>query len=391
MLPKKAQSGKVSTKYKKYAKRKLCEMNVLTLGGATQDIFVHYKDPESLVIKNKRETRSYLLLEKGAKIEIESLSYSTGGGATNTAISFKKLGFAVAPIIKTGAGKAGQYVQSQLEHYGIDTSHIIKDATVGTGLSYIIPSFEGDRTILAYRGANEKMTIDDIPLEALKNAQCLYITSLSGNSAKVLVPVADFAKKHNLRVAVNPGVSQLSVGCKTLAQALKHIDIFILNSQEAKTFLLNLANQLLPKQLEPNKPVIHIETLPQLIKSLVYIEDINFNLKDFCTEIMHRGPSIIAVTNGEEGVYVAHEKTIYFYPSLPAQVVDSVGAGDAFGSCFAASLFEGYSVEDAIIHGVINASSVIEYEDATSGLLSREEIIKRAQHIDRSLMKTFKL
>ena len=378
---------------KKVGSYKLNNMKVFTLGGATQDIFIHYKDPESLVIKNKRETRSYLLLEKGAKIEIENIGYSMGGGATNTAVAFKRLGFDVAPIIKTGAGKAGQYVQDRLDSFGINTQYMIKDKTMGTGLSYIIPSFEGDRTIFTYRGANEKIEQDDIPFKALTHVDCLYVTPLSGQSADVLLPVAKFAKKHNVQVAINPGMRQLTIGCQTLVQALEFVDIFILNSQEAKAFLVSLANQRLPKKLDGEIAAPErLAGLPQLIKSLVYIEDINFNLKDFCKEILHRGPAIVAVTNGDEGVYVAHKNTICFYPSLPTStVVDSVGAGDAFGSCFAAGIFNGESIEDALIDGVINASSVIEYEDATTGLLTRKEINQRAKSVDRSLVKKFKL
>lgn len=367
-------------------------MKVFTIGGATQDIFIHYQDPESLIIKNNRETRSYLLLEKGAKIEVEELAYSTGGGATNSAISFKKLGFDVSPVIKIGIGKAGQYIQDQLEAEGIDTTFVAKDKTIGTGLSYIIPSFEGDRTIFAYRGANKKLTKKNIPFDAIKTGTFLYITSLSGDSSKILVPLSTHAKKENVPVAVNPGISQLSTGCKDLGCALKDIDIFILNSQEAKIFLQSMAKQLSPKELEKDiQSHVSFEKLPDLIKSLVYIENVCFNLKDFCKEIMGRGPSIVVVTNGEEGVYVAYKKTIYFFPSIPTEIVDTVGAGDAFGSCFAASIFKGLKIEEALINGMINASSVISFEDAKTGLLSWNEIEEKKQTINKSLMKRFKI
>jgi len=367
-------------------------MKIVTLGGATQDIFIHYQDRESLVIKNSRETKTYLLFEKGAKIGVDSISYSLGGGAANTAIGFKRLGLDVFPIIKTGAGKAGQYIQDFLATHEIDTRCIIKDKKCGTGLSYIIPTFEGDRTIFAYRGANGRLTCEDINFDVLVAADYVYVTPLSGQSADVLLPVVQRAKKHALKVAVNPGMSQLTTGCQQLAKALKYIDIFILNSQEAKAFLGSLANQLRTKNVKRVIPAHEpLDSLPQLIKSLVYIEEINFNLKDFCTEMMHRGPSIIAVTNGDEGVYVAHKNTIYFYPSLPANVVDTVGAGDAFGAGFAASVFMDLSIEDALVNGVINASSVIAYEDATTGTLTRQEINKRAKHVDRSLMKRFRI
>jgi sugar/nucleoside kinase (ribokinase family) len=365
---------------------------VFTIGGATQDIFIHYEDPESLVIKNKRETKSYLLLEKGAKINVEKLSYSTGGGATNTAFSFKKLGFDVAPIVRTGAGKAGQYVHDQLAHAHINVSHIAQDTTTGTGISYIIPSFEGDRTIFAYRGANKNLALEDIPFHEMTNDCGLYITSLSGNAAHLLKPITEHAKKHSLPVAVNPGISQLSTGSKELEKSLKHIDIFILNGEEAKIFLQSIAKQFSPKELENNiQSSVDFEKLPELIKSLAFIENVSFNLKDFCNEMMSRGPSIIVITNGAEGVYVAHEHTLYFYPSIPTKVVDAVGAGDAFGSCFAASIFKNLSIEEALINGVINASSVIQYEDATSGLLDWNTLQQHAKHINRTHMQKFKL
>ncbi|HBR70547.1 TPA: carbohydrate kinase [Candidatus Dependentiae bacterium] len=367
-------------------------MKVFTVGGATQDIFIHYQNPESLIIKNNRETRSYLLLEKGAKIEVEELTYSTGGGATNSAVSFKKLGFDVSPIIKIGIGKAGQYIQDQLEALDIDCSFITKDKSVGTGLSYIIPSFEGDRTIFAYRGANKKLTKNNIPFDAIKTGTFLYITSLSGDSSKMLVPLAIHAKKERVPVAVNPGISQLSSGCKDLARALKDIDIFILNSHEAKIFLQSMSKQLSPKELEKDiQSHVSFEKLPDLIKSLVYIENVCFNLKDFCKEIMSRGPSTVVVTNGEEGVYVAHKKTIYFFPSIPTEIIDTVGAGDAFGSCFSASIFKGLKIEEALINGMINASSVISFEDAKNGLLGWKEIEQKKQKINKILMKKFKV
>ena len=367
-------------------------MKIFTVGSATQDIFIHYTNPESLIIKNKKETKSFLLLEKGAKIDVEDLTYSTGGGATNTAFSFKKLNFDVSTIIKTGSGKAGNYVEKQLKEAGIDTSFIVKDHTIGTGLSYIIPSFEGDRTIFAYRGANKKLQKKDIPFSKIKKGSFLYITSLSGDSSKVLTPLTTHAKKAGVPVAVNPGISQLSSDNKDLEKALKNIDIFILNSQEAKIFLQSLTQQISPKELEEKiKSCVSFKDLPELIKSLVYIENICFNLNDFCKEIMARGPSIIVVTNGEEGVYVAHKKTLYFFPSLPAKIVDTVGAGDAFGSCFSASIFKGETIENALINGIINARSVISFEDAKTGLLDWQTIAQQKKNVNQKLIEKFNL
>lgn len=362
-------------------------MKVFIAGSATQDVFIHYKNPETLIFKSFRGTRSYLLLEKGSKIEVTDIVSQTGGGATNVAVAFKRLGFTPVPIIKIGNDQAGIFITEQLKNSGIGTRFVIVDHHHHTGISYIIPSFEGDRTIFAHRGANAYLHEQDIPLDELDSCQFVYLTSLSGTASQNLISIVQRAKKHNLPVAVNPGVSQLSAGSKTLEQALTYIDILILNSQEAQTFLsrINVARETEREcPIEPTK-------LPELINSLACIENSNFDLKDFCREILSRGPSIVVVTNGAEGVYVAHQKSLHFCPSLPIQVINTLGAGDAFGSCFAASIFQKLDIQHAIMRGMLNSAAVIAQEGAKTGLLTAQELEEREHTFDMATIKTFLL
>ena len=62
-------------------------MKVLTIGGATQDIFIHYNGTDIISITKKNFHSSYMLFGSGEKIEVEKLIYETGGGATNSATS----------------------------------------------------------------------------------------------------------------------------------------------------------------------------------------------------------------------------------------------------------------------------------------------------------------
>ena len=78
-------------------------MKVLTIGGATQDIFILHEQEETITYrKSKTETQTFLLLQEGKKIEINIVIYTTGGGATNAAVSFKRLGFDVTTFFKVG-------------------------------------------------------------------------------------------------------------------------------------------------------------------------------------------------------------------------------------------------------------------------------------------------
>lgn len=365
-------------------------MKILTIGGATQDIFIVYEDAQTLHLRTKHGQKSYLLLEEGSKVEVKELLYSSGGGANNTAISFKRQGFDITPLFKIGNDEAGTFIIKKLHDEGIDGKHIIISQGK-TGISFIIPSLEHDRTILAFRGVNGTMTQEEIPFHEIKNYDYLYITSLSGVTSQLLLPIAQQAKQHNIPVATNPGTSQLVAGAATLRESLPYINILILNSAEAKQCMASMLQSTNSLKKSPKKSEKNNGSKPELLAESINIEHSWFTLPNFFQAVLNYGPRVVVVTNGAEGVYVATENVIYFHPSLPVTVVNTVGAGDAFGSGFVGALATGKSVEQAIQHGIINATSVISHMDTKQGLLSMHELEKRAHALDKNLLKKFGL
>jgi sugar/nucleoside kinase (ribokinase family) len=367
-------------------------LNILTIGGATQDMFIKYDNPEIMHLHTTRGKQSFLLLAEGGKVEVSEIFYSSGGGANNTAISFDKLGFDVATVIKVGGDEAGTFVLRKLKEAGVSTEHVIISHDGQTGLSFIIPSLTSDRTVLAFRGINAEMTEQEVPFDSFSKYDLLYITSLSGDSSQLLLPIVKQAKTLKIPCATNPGISQLTAGAPMLRQSLPFLDILILNAHEAKIFMLSLVatSEHLKKSLKtgPNKKA---SPTPSLLQQSIAVEDIWFSLNNFFQEVMAHGPKIVVVTNGSEGVYVAYEDKIYYHPSLPISVINTVGAGDAFGSSFVGSYLAHKSIEQAIVNGIINAASVISFMDTKQGLLSMQELEKRAQKLDSKLLQKFAL
>ncbi len=74
----------------------------VTVGSAVVDIIavVANKDIERLTLQNT--AASFLLLEPGRKIEADGISIHTGGGAINTAVALRRLGYEAAPLVKIG-------------------------------------------------------------------------------------------------------------------------------------------------------------------------------------------------------------------------------------------------------------------------------------------------
>jgi ribokinase len=366
-------------------------LKVLTIGGATQDIIIEYL-PDNACMTVTQENKAHMLAcKEGSKIEVQKLHYATGGGATNAALSFKQLEFETSTFFKIGPDQAGEFIVKKMEEEGINThSQTMKLAQTGT--SFIIPTPHKDRIVFVHRGANSTLTKDDIPDELIAEQNFVYITSLSGQAARALPYIVRKAKqlitKKGIRVAVNPGTSQLTSDVSTLKAALPDIDILILNADEMKLLMASLKPRFFTSN--SNSIISHNET-GSLLKETFSHDTRSFTLIDYFKEILSYGVKRIVVTNGKEGVYVATANTVYFHPAFTGPVVNTVGAGDAFGSSFTAMLALGLRVEDAIRIGIIQAQSVISYQDATTGLLSIQKLEKKLQELDTSLLKIFTL
>jgi ribokinase len=372
-------------------------MKILTIGGATIDTFMVCKDMSQLNFDSEHENRSFLLFEEGQKIPIDHILFHTGGGATNSAVSFTRLGFETSTFFKVGKDQAAEFILNQLKEIGINTAYVKQSAHEISGNSFIIPCQSGDRVVLAYRGANANLTEEEIPTDALKDCKNLYITSLSGQSSHLLVPITRMAKQHGAFIANNPGTSQLAIGSYDMYEALPNIDIFILNSQEACTFMLSMIQQdiklhqkILDAQAQKSAEQKN-NNLPHLLQNPMSYQSICFDIRLFFKEVLSRGPKIVIVTNGAEGVYAATQNEIIFHPSLPGHIENTLGAGDAFGSCLVAQYIKGKSVKDAILYGILNASSVISHIGAKEGLLKTEELEQKCKNTPKNLFQTFRI
>lgn len=363
---------------------------ILTIGGAAQDIYLAYQGSDCMKIMESVGEKNYMLFESGAKVEVEDIFYYTGGGATNSAVSFKRLGFDTACFCMVGSDAAGEAVLSDLKKENVSVDSIVVSKKHRTAISFVVNSLVRDRTIFAYRGANGYLQKKHIPFDQIADADQLYITSLSNDSAKLLRHIVEHAKKNNVPVAINPGASQLSTGARELKKSLSFIDILILNSSEAKTFMGSLVEsdhrrwclKKYKKFFKYDKPLSNeggeeasLLNVPILHKNLY------FSISNFFKEVMKIGPKIVVVTDGAQGVYVATKDEVLFHPSIKTVVADTLGAGDSFGSCFVGSLLQGKKLEDALRSGLVNSSSVIEKMGAKPGLLSFEEIEKRIKKI----------
>lgn len=371
-------------------------MKILTIGGATQDIFIQYGGSDSIEMVTHGFTHCFLLLEEGQKIEVDALAYYVGGGAANAAVSFARLGFDASIFCKVGNDNAAHTIKQQLQHEKVNTSAICLSSCNQTATSFVIQSKGGERTIFAYRGATTRLQPEELPLELIAQSDLLYITSLSNQSSHALPTIVEHAHKAGVRIATNPGTSQLGEGAAELCASLEGIELLIMNFSEAKLFISSLIKLSAgyKKSMTDTQPLnqqpVDVAT-PYLVNQAVAHENLFFSIQNFFKEMLTMGPKVVIITNDKNGVYVAHGNHILYHPALPVELVNTVGAGDAFGSAFSASYFKGLPIEDALRNGIINSASVLSALGAQTGLLSFAELEKQRLQLPLNLVQRLQL
>ncbi|MBI2039050.1 MAG: carbohydrate kinase family protein [Candidatus Niyogibacteria bacterium] len=312
--------------------------DVITIGSATRDTLVKSKGFK-IMESGDFATGKALAVELGSKIGVDEVFYGTGGAATNTATTFARQGFKTAFIARVGDDVLGRAVADEMEKEGVGVEWLLRDAGTPTGYSVILEHESGERTILAYRGANEKLRHEDIPWGDIPCAW-IYLSSLSGDLG-IAEAALEGAGRCGARVIWNPGGSDLALGFSALQPFLKRVNVFIVNQEEASKLL-----------------------------DIPY-DDVNAIFKKFDDAI----DGIAVMTRGPEGVYASDGTTLWKAGIFPEKkVADRTGAGDAFGSGFVAGLaISNGDVAYALRLGSANATSKVEHMGAKGGLLTRQE------------------
>ncbi len=326
-------------------------LDVITLGTATRDVFI---TGEGFTV-----TRDRTFLEKlgfrseeaecfamGAKMEIERPVMTLGGGALNAAFTFASFGFRTGACFKVGKDEFGEGIARFVKGAGI-TPFVSFDTKEGTGYSTIILNKDGERTVLAYRGASSAISKKDIPFSKLK-AKWLYVVSGHLPFA-LLLSLVEHGKRAGAKIALAPSKFHLKLGLRKLSPVFQKTDIVFMNREEAA--------ELTREDYAKEKNI--------------------FRAFDGVV------PGIAVMTEGGKGSLVSDGRYLYRAGIFSGEVKDRTGAGDAFGSGFVAGLLQGGDIPYALRLGTANATSVVEDIGAQAGVLTKKQFAdKRWKYLD---------
>lgn len=315
--------------------------DVITIGGATRDIYFKYdklkprKDAGALGLK-------YLLVPYGEKMVADDTYYCYGGGALNSATAFSRLGARTATLCSLGKEGSGSLAVDFLKKEKIATNFVRRDRELHTGLSMMVVGKDGEHTSFLDRGANDNLMVER--WRPLSRTKWFYISSLTGHSEALLPEIFAFAARHRIKIAFNPGSKQLAEGYHGLKEYIEKTDILLLNLEEAECLVYS-----------------RIKRPPKSEKELL-------------SEVGKMGSKISVVTEDGDGCHAVQGDKHYHQRAFSAKVVDTIGAGDSFGATFTFGIMNNYDLAYSLKIAAINAASVVSEMGATEGLLSYNRI-----------------
>src|SRR3989344_6584962 len=125
------------------------KFDIITVGGATEDISLNTKDGVLLDNKDDLLKQKLLAFEYGAKIEIEKAALSFGGGAANVAVSSSLLGLKAAIIAAVGDDDHAKSIIRNLKSKGANISLVRPVKGVSSGLSFLLVGKDNEHIVFS--------------------------------------------------------------------------------------------------------------------------------------------------------------------------------------------------------------------------------------------------
>ncbi len=285
-----------------------------------------------LVIKTERRP------QKGETLVGEEFGMFIGGKGANQAIAASRLGAEVTMIGRLGRDLFGDSFLAEFGKENIDTSFVIRDAEVGTGIASPVIDADGDNSIIIVPRANMRLDVEDVERASNRIADSdvlLLQLEVPINSSQ---RAAEIARANGVTVILNP------------APAYELPDSF-----------LGLIDILVPNEVET-----------EFLSKIAVADDQGARLA--AQVLFEKGISTVVLTLGNRGALLLTSRQSKLVPAYSVKVVDTTAAGDAFCGALATALGSGEKIEDAVAFANATGALAVTVLGAAPSMPTTEQV-----------------
>ncbi len=291
--------------------------------------------------------------EYRAKLLAQETATLGGGAVANALVQVSRLGGRASYLGKLGADWIGERIVEGLEAEGVDCSTVIRDPSSSSPFNLAAYAGEDRRRIGGFLLPNSlaSMTRGEIDILAARpRPGDMLLVELGEIPISACLQFASVCEANGVQIALDVDLDPIAQ-CRATSdefEALARLSRLIMPNREAMTALY---------------PGLSPDTLTQEMSRLF--------------------AATVIVTAGKDGAFFSTpDKTVVHRPALETDVVDTVGAGDAFHGAVVFALSTGRTLEAAVELGVRCGAINCQSSGAREGMPTASELGLNIDKVD---------
>jgi 5-dehydro-2-deoxygluconokinase len=251
--------------------------------------------------------------------EVTSFGKFLGGSATNVSVAVARYGHRSAIITKTGDDPFGRFVRAKLAELGVSTDFVGTDAWLPTPVTFceIFPPDDFPLYFYRYPQAPDlRIEVTDLPLAEIAEADAYWatLTGLSAEPSRQAHLAAWRVRARRTMTILDLDYRPMfwkseAEATRQAELALVHGTVAIGNREECRVAV---------GETEPTRAA---------------------------QALLERGIELAIVKQGPKGVLAMTADEVVEVPPVYVEVVNGLGAGDAFGGAICHGLLNGWGLE----------------------------------------------
>jgi ribokinase len=274
-----------------------------------------------------------------------------GGSAANFATQSAKLGVKTSLVSFLGADAYGELALKEIAKAGVDTSSLLVLEKQSTGIFFHAYESNEESIVVAEPGANRFLERHIFEEDTLVDAQLVHV---AGSFPMMIDRVSEITTTHGMILSLDPGRAGENLD---FDKVLRSTDILFLNQKELKEYF----------KINPTEK----------------------GLREFAKTF----PGIVILKMGKNGAIATDGFEYCTSEVFEVDVVDTLGAGDAFAAGFVTAWMRAEKIEQALNFANATAALTITKAGSQNGQPKLDEVarlLRRHQISIDSILKTFR-